>query len=177
MTADEKNKMKKVYLIGHGNLDENIFLELLVRNKVKTLIDVRSFPFSEYAGQFNRESLELLLDKNGIEYRHMGESLGGRTKGFEEYKKTKEYKDMKSSSQRFAWFKKYMKTEDFRKAVEDLKTVLNNTSAIMCSEADEERCHRKFIGLKLADEGFQVESIRERKTEKLDQKTILRFST
>ena len=63
--------MKKVYLIGHGNLDDSAFLKELTRNKIKTLIDVRSVPFSEYASQFNKESLKLLLSKNGIEYKHM----------------------------------------------------------------------------------------------------------
>ena len=167
--------MKKVYLIGHGNVSADIFLEKLTRNEIKTLIDVRSIPFSEHAGQFNKEPLKLLLSENGIKYRHLGKELGGRTKGFDEYVKTKEYRDMKVLDRRFAWFKKYMKEEEFKNAMEDLKTTLDDASAIMCSETDINKCHRIFIGRKLRKEGLHVENIKEEKTEMLDQNTILKF--
>ena len=81
--------MKKVYLIGHGNADADVFLDELTRNNIKTLIDVRSIPFSEYASHFNQEPLKLLLSENGIKYKHLGKELGGRTKGFEDYVKNK----------------------------------------------------------------------------------------
>ena len=44
----------------------------------------------------------------------------------------------------------------------------------MCSEADSSRCHRQFIGQELK-EGFQVENIKEGKTEKIEQETMQRF--
>ena len=43
--------MKRVYLIGHGNLEIKEFVDLLIKNNIKTLVDVRSIPYSKYNSQ------------------------------------------------------------------------------------------------------------------------------
>lgn len=129
------------------------FISLLKDNQIETLIDVRSTPYSKFASQFNREDLRNKLSKNGITYVYMGEILGGRhPEGFD----------------------KYMKSEQFKKGIFILEEGINSsTSAIMCSEIDHTKCHRRFIGSKLIDEGFDVQDISKKGViEKITQKTI-----
>ena len=45
----------RLYTIGHSNLPEQEFIRLLQKYEVRTLVDVRSTPYSKYNPQFNRE--------------------------------------------------------------------------------------------------------------------------
>lgn len=148
---------KIVYLIGHGNMKLDEFLEILKGKKVDTLVDVRSVPFSKYVPDFNGENLKGFLLKNNIHYVHMGSILGGKRNP--------------------EWFNKHMNTKEFEKGIYILQEGINgNVAAIMCSEIDYRKCHRRFIGLKLADEGFIVEDISKKGiVQKVDQKTLVNF--
>lgn len=131
--------MKKTYLVGHGNLDVEEFIKLLKDNQIETLVDIRSVPYSKFASQFNRENLRIKLFEHGLKYVFMGEMLGGRHPG---------------------GFNKYMNSEQFNKGIFILKDgISSSTSAIMCSELDYTKCHRRFIGSRLIDEGFNVQAI------------------
>lgn len=136
-------------------LDE--FLEILKEKKVDMLVDVRSVPFSKHVPDFNKESLKEFLLKSNIEYVHMGSMLGGKRNP--------------------EWFSKHMNTKEFEKGIYILQEGINgNKAAIMCSEIDYKRCHRRFIGLKLADDGFIVEDISKKGiSQKIDQKTLVSF--
>ncbi|MBW2976248.1 DUF488 domain-containing protein [Candidatus Woesearchaeota archaeon] len=147
---------KAAYLIGHGNMKLEEFFRILKEKKVDVLIDVRSAPFSKYVPDFNKERLKEFLLKNNIDYVHMGGILGGRhTEGFA----------------------KYMNSNEFKKGIALLQEgIIGSRAAIMCSEIDYRRCHRRFIGLKLADEGFIVEDISKRGIiQKIGQKTLVSF--
>ena len=67
-----------IYTIGHGNTPFPLFLDLLRRHAIGTLVDVRSSPYSRYASKYNREHLESNLKKAGVNYHFVGEYLGGR---------------------------------------------------------------------------------------------------
>ena len=148
---------KIVYLIGHGNMKLDEFLKILKWKKVDILVDVRSVPFSKYVPEFNKESLKEFLLKNNIDYVHMGSILGGK--------------------QNPEWFKKHMNTKEFEKGIYILQEGINgNVAAIMCSEIDYRKCHRRFIGLKLADGGFIVEDISKKGVvQKVGQRTLVNF--
>ena len=147
---------KIVYLVGHGNMKLDEFLKILKGKKVDMLVDVRSVPFSKYVPYFNKEQLAEFLPKSNIDYVHMS-ILGGREhpKGFDEY----------------------MKTKEFEKGIYLLQEGINgNVAAIMCSEIDYRKCHRRFIGLKLADGGFIVEDISKKGiVQKVNQRTLVNF--
>lgn len=146
---------KTVYLVGHGNLKLSEFLQILTEKGINMLIDVRSVPFSKYVPDFNKESLKEFLSKNDIEYAFMGSILGGRHP---------------------QGFNKYMDSDEFKKGIEILKEeIIGRKAAIMCSEINHNKCHRRFIGSNLADEGFDVEYIGNGKSEKVNQRTILSF--
>ena len=147
--------MKKAFLIGHGNIEISNFLELLKEKKIDTLVDVRSVPYSKFASQFNRETLTRALYESDIKYVYMGDILGGRQpEGID----------------------KYIKTSQFTKGIAVLgERITNSNVAIMCSEIDYTRCHRRFIGFKLIDEGFIIEDIKKGIAEKISQKTLAGF--
>ena len=145
---------KKIYLIGHGNMQLNEFLSILKEKKVDTLVDVRSVPFSRHVPHFNKNELKEFLSKNDIDYVYMGSILGGR---------------------HAEGFNKYMNSKEFKKGIAILQEGINGSkAAIMCSEIDYTKCHRRFIASKLADEGFDVEDI-SKGVQKVDQRTILSF--
>lgn len=148
--------MKKAFLIGHGNMEINKFVELLRDKKIDTLVDVRSVPYSRFASQFNRENLNAALHENNIKYVYLGDVLGGRQpEGFD----------------------KYMKTSQFMKGIAVLgEGITDSNVAIMCSEIDYTKCHRRFIGFKLIDEGFMIEDISKKGiAERISQKTLAGF--
>ena len=148
-------EMKKIYLIGHGNMQLNEFLGLLKSKQIDTLIDVRSVPFSKYVPDFNKENLMKFLSENSIDYAYMGSILGGRQpEGFD----------------------KYMNSDRFEKGIAALEEgVIGSIAAIMCSEMDHTKCHRRFIAAKLVDRDFVVENILKNKVEKVDQRTLGNF--
>src|SRR5215210_6277837 len=69
-----------VYTIGHSNLSLERFLDMLIDNGVRALVDVRSAPYSQYTPHFNKDALAKALETYGIAYAFAGEYLGGRPK-------------------------------------------------------------------------------------------------
>ena len=68
-----------IYTIGHSTHSIEEFISLLKTYEIELLVDVRSYPGSNYMPQFNKENMEKWVPENGIEYMHMP-SLGGRRK-------------------------------------------------------------------------------------------------
>ena len=69
---------KPLYTIGHGNRKPEDFLALLKDFGIEYLIDVRSQPYSKFNPQFNQNDLKFFLERNGIKYVFMGDTIGGR---------------------------------------------------------------------------------------------------
>lgn len=72
--------MKKIYMLGHSNYPLEEFIEMLKREKISILYDIRLMPFSRYVPQYNQTTLPQELEKHGIEYRYVKE-LGPRVDG------------------------------------------------------------------------------------------------
>jgi len=129
---------KLVYTIGHSNRGLGEFINLLKRYGVKIVVDVRRFPTSRKLPWFRIHSLSEALPVNGIGYIWLGRLLGGyRPGGYEEY----------------------MKTEDFRRGIEMLVEIIENSGgpiAIMCRERLWFKCHRRYISDVLASRGYTV---------------------
>jgi len=114
-----------LYSIGHSRLEIELFIELLKRHGVTSIVDVRSFPASRIAPQFNRAELEAALTEAGIAYHFAGAQLGG--KGRESYEKIRQ-------------------SPPFRQRMRELITQARETpTAIMCAEEDPFTCHRRFL--------------------------------
>ena len=101
-------------------------------NGIKLVADVRMFPGSKRYPQFNGEALANSLGEAGIRYEHFPE-LGGRRKPKPDSKNTA------WRNESFRGYADYMETEDFRKGVERLVDLAN--------ESDRPRsCARKRSG-------------------------------
>jgi uncharacterized protein (DUF488 family) len=139
-----------IWTIGHSTREFEEFVSLLRENEIELLADVRSFPGSRKFPQFDKESLELTLPANGIEYVHL-KQLGGRRKVKPDSKNTVWRNDA------FRGYADYMETDDFRKGIDELIDLAEEKrTAIMCSEAVWWRCHRSMISDYLKAAGMSV---------------------
>ena len=128
-------------------------IELLKRNRVERLIDVRTAPGSRRMPHFSKAALEVSMPEAGIDYRHAPE-LGGLRKP-------------RPDSINGAWrndgfrgYADYMQTADFAAALERLIALgRERRTAIMCAEAVPWRCHRSLISDALVARGAEVRHI------------------
>jgi uncharacterized protein (DUF488 family) len=128
-------------------------VELLTRNDVKLLVDVRSVPGSRRMPHFSKAALEVSMPAAGIAYMHMPE-LGGLRKP-------------RPGSPNGGWrndgfrgYADYMQTPEFWAALEKLRRLAGERrTAIMCAEAVPWRCHRSLISDALTVTGGDVRHI------------------
>ena len=139
------------YSIGHSNHSLETFLGLLERHEIKSLVDVRSAPYSRYVTHFNRAELEYAIERRGIRYVYLGDELGGRPSG-------NQYYDDKG----YVLYFKMAQAEFFHRGLDKLieEGALYRT-AMMCSEEDPANCHRRLLIARVLEErGIPVLHIR-----------------
>ena len=129
-----------VYTIGHSNHELDRFLALLRQYDIRVVVDVRSSPYSRYVPQANRETLIPALGGAGIDYRWMGDRLGGKPDGV-----VADYDELRTDPA-------------FEQAITELlDRASQQHTAIMCSEGDHRQCHRhKLITPALLDRDSHV---------------------
>jgi uncharacterized protein (DUF488 family) len=137
----------RIYTIGYGNRKWQDFLELLNKNKIKLLVDIRSNPFSRFNPIFRRVNLIQELKIHDIEYLFMGDKLGGKPIGNHLYSDNK--LDLKSLELHQPYQKGIVSLMELAKSKKNL--------CIMCAEMKPETCHRKStVGQSLIKKGIQV---------------------
>ena len=140
-----------VFTVGHSNHSAEKFLRLLQEHGIEILIDTRSHPFSKHAPRFNGRALEAVLAKDGIRYMFLGGELGGRPEGGEFYdaKGRVDYTLVGCS-------------RPFLDGISRLEQeVSTRTVALLCSEEDPTRCHRRLlVGRALEERGVTLRHIR-----------------
>ena len=142
---------KKIYTIGHSNVPNTFFLELLQKFNINCIADVRSTPYSRYVTQFNQDELKNFLRKNGIRYVFMGKEFGARREDKSLYH-PEGYLDFEKTSQ-CALFKQGM--DRIGKGIQDGFNI-----ALMCSEKNAIDCHRSIlVGRNFYRVGFEVSNI------------------
>ena len=116
-----------LYTIGHSNRKIEDFISILKKFYVKILIDIRTYPFSKYVPDYNKENISRSVTESGIDYLYKGDKLGGMPpEGFDNYQRSEKYNDALHELLR-----------------EILMT--KKTAVLMCSEKDYNNCHRRFI--------------------------------
>lgn len=115
--------MAKIFTIGYAGIQLPRFIEVLQRNGITLLIDVRSMPRSRYFATYNDISLSKELAKYNIRYEHWRE-FGARQLDYK-------YETIANS-------------EPFQKALTRLKNS-NETVCLMCAEIDPINCHRFIL--------------------------------
>jgi len=135
----------KLFTIGHGNHGFATFLGLLETNGVRTVVDVRTMPYSRYSPQFNKSDLDKALAARDIKYLFAGKCLGGRPADPTCYKSgilPVEGTDYLHEVD----YSEVMKRDWFLKGIQRLLELADRqTTSILCSEEDPARCHRHHL--------------------------------
>ena len=137
-------KPYQYFTVGYSERDLEQLIKVLKTAGVKTLVDVRYEPFSIHKPEFNKESLEKALNKNGILYRHFLE-LGVPKEIRLKLAKTGDYNWL------FEWYDKNIIPELDEAGFDALKRPF----AVMCVELDPTKCHRHRIALALEKKGLK----------------------
>jgi uncharacterized protein (DUF488 family) len=130
------------YTIGHGTKPITVFLQLLNETAVDLLVDVRTAPRSRTNPQFDRDALTNSLAAFAVEYRHIAELGGLRSRQKEIPASTNAFWQNRS----FHNYADYAMTRQFQSALEELRDLGHaERCAIMCAETLWWRCHRRII--------------------------------
>jgi uncharacterized protein (DUF488 family) len=139
------------FTMGFSNRTWDQTLDILQRQDIQRLVDIRTLPGSRRTPQFNLENLEQKLPESGVEYIHM-KSLGGLRK------------PLKDSTQNAAWrndgfrgYADYMQSPAFEEALEALiELVRERRTVYVCTEGVFWRCHRQLVSDALLIRGFRI---------------------
>jgi hypothetical protein len=142
---------RTVFTIGHSNHSAAKFIRLLEVYGIEILVDIRSHPYSRHAPRFNASALEAALSSDGIGYLFLGGELGGRPEGEEFY-------DEKGRVD----YALFGCSRPFLDGISRLeKEVRTRTVALLCSEENPTRCHRRLlVGRALQEQGITLRHIR-----------------
>ncbi len=131
---------KIIYTLGTSNRNLDEFLNLLRIYEISQVVDVRRWPTSKFE-HFKKENLEKILKENNIKYFHL-ENLGGYRKG---------------------GYQNYLKTKEFKEGLKNLIALAKeDKTVIICAEKFPWKCHRRFIAQELKNKGFKVVHIIEK---------------
>ena len=140
-----------VWTIGHSTHPADALIELLRGHGIEALADVRSAPYSRHNPQFRKEQLRAAAEETGLRYVWLGAELGGRPPEPEFY-------DVKGHAR----YDLVAATERFQTGLGRLLTgAAAYRVAIMCSEEDPARCHRRLLVTRaLVEREVEVRHIR-----------------
>jgi uncharacterized protein (DUF488 family) len=125
---------KIVYTVGHSTHTFSRFVDLLERNEITAIADVRSQPYSRINPQFNREILRTRLKDVGIAYVFMGRELGVRSEDDSCYVNGKVQYDLLA------------KTALFQEGIARVEQgSSSHRIVLMCAEKDPLACHRCIL--------------------------------
>jgi uncharacterized protein (DUF488 family) len=137
-----------LHTVGHGRRPVAELLDVLQAAGVRSLVDVRRFPFSRRNPQFNRDALVQAFEGAGIRYRHEVE-LGGML--------TSEPGEERFACIETPAFRAYaarMTTDAWQRALE--RALTEPALCFMCAETPWEKCHRRYIAEVLHARGHEV---------------------
>ncbi len=139
-----------VWTIGHSTRSLEAFLDLLARNGIEAVADVRRYPGSRRWPHFARESLARALEGRGLVYVWLPALGGRRTPG-------PQSPNTAWRSAAFRGYADYMATEAFAEGLDRLVNLASGLRvAVMCAESLWWRCHRGLIADVLRWLGFDV---------------------
>ena len=164
--GQESLKPPTLWSLGHSNITIDEFIDLVRSHDIDVIADVRSTPFSRYTPHFNQELLKQFLERAGIQYQFMGETLGGRPPEPEMY-----------DSQGHVLYSELAHNFRFQSGIDQLCIKAENLRiAMMCSEESPEKCHRRLlISRVLRSQGVETRHIRGDKSIQSDAQLIELF--
>ncbi len=136
-----------IFTIGYGGRKIEAFIELLMRFDIRTLVDIRSNPYSRFQPAYRKQAFSEYLTQAGIHYIFMGEALGGRPKD------PACYTDGKVD------YKKLQQQPGYQTGITRLLHMAEESArlCLLCAEARPQECHRtRLVGVTLAASGIEV---------------------
>lgn len=136
-----------ILTVGYANRSIDDLIELMKRESVQFLVDVRSTPSSKFKPEFSRGTLDGMLRCAQIRYVFMGDMLGGRPQDPSCYENGHVLYDV------------VQQKDFFLNGVNRLIDAYTKgfRISLLCSETRPEDCHRsKLIGSSLAQRGVDV---------------------
>lgn len=119
---------------GLGNRTMNQILDILIKHSINHVVDVRNEKKQERNTRFSPNKLKLKFEEKSIDYHNLSNLLGDRSD-----------------------YKSYMLSNDFISGIQSiLSLTIKGNVAIICSEIDFRKCHRKLIANRLSREGYRV---------------------
>ena len=144
------------FTIGHSTRSIAEFTDLLREADIQLVVDVRTVPRSRTNPQFNRDMLPITLSEFAIDYEHIAQLGGLRTKSTTVPPSVNAF--WQNSS--FHNYADYAMSNEFKSGLMRLRELGHaKRSAIMCAEAVWWRCHRRIIAdylLAAGDEVFHI---------------------
>ena len=143
----------KLYTIGFTQKRAQTFFELLQRNGIQRLVDIRVSPDGQLAGFARKDDLPYFLDRlaGGCAYLHLPELAP--TKDI-----LKDYRTDGDWQRYVLRFERLLDERGIPATLprEDFET---HVSCLLCSEATPEQCHRRLVAERLAAHWPDVEVI------------------
>ncbi len=135
----------ELWSIGHSTRSVEELVAALKAHGIELVTDVRAFPGSRLHPHLSRESLQTALPAAGIEYRWLGDRLGG-------FKRKHEgSRHVALRNEGFRSYADHMETAAFKSGVEELLSLSRGRRvAYMCAERLWWRCHRCLLSDYLA---------------------------
>ncbi len=123
-----------LFTVSYANFFElENFIEVLKKNKISLLVDIRTFPYSNTFPQYDERNIKFPLEKESIEYLFLGDYLGGLKV------KTLVKKGVSTVEE-------LLDDEDFRNGMRNLYRLTRNKNVcIMCAEKEPFDCHRLYV--------------------------------
>jgi uncharacterized protein (DUF488 family) len=151
ISSNSDANQPRIRTIGHSNHSIDHFLYLLKSHRVDVVVDTRSYPYSNFAPQYDKQPLRQALVESGIKYLHLGRELGGRPHGDEYY-----------DSEGHVLYARVASSDFFRAGISRVERgVLTHSVALLCAEEDPKTCHRRLlIGRVLIQRGIRIDHIR-----------------
>jgi uncharacterized protein (DUF488 family) len=148
-SASSKEKPLKIYTIGFTKKTAKQFFDLLKKNGIECLVDIRLHPDGQLAGFTKKEDLRYFL-KELIEcdYRHI-ERLAPTDEILKAYRSNKDWNKYQSS------FLALLQERGIP-ATLDRTLFEEKVCCLLCSEPTPEKCHRRLVAELLAKEWKDV---------------------
>lgn len=142
----------KIYTIGFTQKSAQKFFDLLAKNGVECLVDIRLHPDGQLAGFTKKEDLRFFLDQlNGCDYRHFP-MLAPKDEILKAYRSDHNWPKYEEA------FQALMELRGIPDSLD--KTLFEEKiCCLLCSEPTPEKCHRRLVAERLAGFWDNVEII------------------
>lgn len=141
---------RTLWTIGHSTHPWTTFIDMLERERIEAIVDVRLLAGSRRHPQFNGDAMAEALPAAGIDYVPMRD-LGGRRRPRADSPNTAWRHDA------FRGYADYTATDGYRQARDRLADLAGaRRTAVMCAEAVWWQCHRALIADDFKADGWTV---------------------